>query len=80
MSQDKEIPEPPSAVFGRRARRIWRDLAPICAQKGALNEASAVLLTFIANKVAAFEENPEDFDVNEWRELREIAKPLGICL
>ena len=74
----------PRSLIDPRARKFWRQLKPICLEKGSLNPASALVLARICEELANFEEGERDyhkrFGLGRIKDLRQLAQPLGIIL
>jgi hypothetical protein len=70
--------EPPRTLRGRRARRIWRELAVKLAASDQLHAGTRALLTRYAVAVAAIEADPEDSSVYEIKEAQRLGRARAV--
>jgi hypothetical protein len=69
---------PPRALRGRRARRLWRHLAPVAAANGALSAVTAPLLASLCQKLAYAEEEPGCVSSSHINDIARLTKLLNL--
>ena len=70
--------EPPRTRKGRRARRIWRELAPQLAAAERLNAGSRALLAVYASTIANIEADPAEPSFFDLRDAKQLGRALGL--
>lgn len=70
--------EPPRTLRGRRARRIWRELAAKLSATDQLHAGSSALLAVYADAVAKIEADPNDASVYDLKEAQQLGRVLGL--
>jgi hypothetical protein len=78
MDDEEPIPAPPRQLRGRRARKIWRELAPRCYAAGTLNAGSCALLAVLCTVLTELGEDPSAANPHDVAQARAIGKSLGI--
>jgi hypothetical protein len=71
--------DPPRALKGRRARRIWRELAQVCDEAGNFHAATRPVLASYCIVLAVIEENPQEADHFDFEKARKLGRMLGLC-
>lgn len=77
MTEEATEFPPPRELRGRRARKIWREIAPVASATGRLNAASRPFLLLLCRELARMydEEDGADVDV---RHVRDLARSFGV--
>lgn len=70
--------EPPRSLRGRRARALWREIAPQAAASGRLSTITAPLLATLCISVAAIESDPRAAQQADIRRVTELGRLFGI--
>jgi hypothetical protein len=70
--------EPPRTLKGRRARRIWRELAQKLAASDQLHAGTSALLAAYASAVVAIERDPEDCSRFDLDAAQRLGRALGV--
>jgi hypothetical protein len=69
---------PPRELRGRRARTIWRAIAPIASANGSLSVATAPLLMILCSSLAKVYDEPDHVFEGELRRMKDLAHAFGI--
>jgi hypothetical protein len=80
MYEDEKPPDftPPRALKGRKARRIWRDLAPKCDARGMFDAGSQQLLAVLCALLAEAGDDPSQANREDLAQIRGIGRSLAI--
>ena len=69
---------PPKALRGRRARMIWRRIAPIATENGTLTAASEPLMIILCCELAHVYVAPDEVFDGRLKRMRDLARAFGI--
>jgi hypothetical protein len=78
MNDEKPNFEPPRSLKGRKARQIWRQLAPRCDANGLFHAGTRVLLAAYAATCAEIDEDPAGAHGTDLDRARALGKALGL--
>lgn len=78
LRDNESIFEPPRGLKGRRARRIWREVAAFLHSKGQFHAGIGALLAVYAACVAEIEANPAEALGADLDRAHQLARALGL--
>lgn len=78
MTEDPWKVPAPRTLRGRRARKLWSQLAPVCAQNGTLNAGSAQLLQVLCVLLANIGEDPDAVNSADLGQARALSRSFRI--
>jgi hypothetical protein len=78
IEEDVAVLPPPRELRGRRARKIWREIAPAAGVSGRLTIATTPLLTVLCVLLAKIQGDPANVDPQELKQASDLAHRFGV--